>query len=222
MADDSSDSLSTWESAFRAALDDAIEHLQLLIFEEGWNELLTATGSVEAAMRKSVSTYERELARLFTFLRASGALPDAVAWSALKTDLRRAALNADTELTLRTALESGLYAAESVPLGDHDCYNSWVALLTHFLRSRANDGPPPPELHAPEVERLEWAYATLADVEEHDAFHTAFTSWVHEAAHTSSDSDEIIAFQAHLLDLPRFDLILNTGLRWLAGVAPSS
>src|SRR5687768_63056 len=115
MAGDTSDRPDRWQAAFRAALDDAIEHLQILIFDEGWDELRTATGSVEAAMRESVATYERELARLFAFVRASGALPDAVAWSALKTDLRRNALAADTEITLRTALESGLYTAESVP-----------------------------------------------------------------------------------------------------------
>jgi hypothetical protein len=251
-----------WQVALLTALSDAIDHLQVVIFEEGLEALLAETGSQEEALRESVATYERELARLFGILRASGALESAVAWSALKADLRRAALDAETEISLRTALETGLYAAESIPLGDHHTYLAWSALkadlrraaldaeteislrtaletglyaaesiplgdhhaylawsaaLQAFLADRTVSQPERPASAAPLEERLLWAYQGLADIEDHDAFHTAFVAWLttstpdREAAQTVSDH------QQRLLSLPRFDLFLNTSLHWLAG-----
>jgi hypothetical protein len=206
-----------WQVALLTALSDAIDHLQVVIFEEGLEALLAETGSQEEALRESVATYERELARLFGILRASGALESAVAWSALKADLRRAALDAETEISLRTALETGLYAAESIPLGDHHAYLAWSAALQAFLADRMVSQPERPASAAPLEERLLWAYQGLADIEDHDAFHTAFVAWLttstpdREAAQTVSDH------QQRLLSLPRFDLFLNTSLHWLAG-----
>ncbi len=212
-------STDTWQTALMATLVDAIEHLQVLIFDEGWDALLAETGSQEDALRESVARYERELARLFGFLRHSGALPDAVAWSTLKVEFRRAALDEETEISLRTALESGFYAAEPVPLGDHSLYLRWSAALRAYLASRAVASMRKPRPDASEDERLLWAYETLADLEEHDAFNAAFIAWL-EAE--SSDRDavrDVVNHQERLLTLPRFDLVLNTSLRWLATAA---
>jgi hypothetical protein len=209
-----------WRAALMATLADAIEHLQVLIFEEGWEAVRAAAGSDEDALRESVARYERELARVFSFLRVLGALPDAVAWSTLKTDYRRAALEAGTEISLRTALESGFYAAEPVPLGDHATYLGWSAALRGFLASRASASVTQPGQDASEDDRLVWAYETLADLEDHDAFNAAFLNWLNADGSSQSGVPDTISLQQRLLTLPRFDLVLNTSLRWLAGSAP--
>ncbi|HYI13831.1 MAG TPA: hypothetical protein VEX37_00450 [Thermomicrobiales bacterium] len=221
MAQSSEQSIRDWHATLMATLSDAIEHLQLLIFEEGWDALLAETGSHEAALRESVARYERELARLFGFLRSSGALPDAVAWSTLKVEYRRAALEAETEISLRTALESGFYAAESVPLGDHRRYLRWSAALRAFLASRAAATATKPGPGVSEDERLLWAYETLAELEEHDAFNAAFVTWLIAEPSGQDSTRDVIEFQERLLALPRFDLVLNTSLRWLAASASS-
>lgn len=213
---DSDQAAEDWQAALLAALSDAIDHLQVLIFDEGWDRLLAATGSHEAALRESVATYERELARLFGIIRTSGALPGAVAWSALKADLRRAALDAETEISLRTALETGLYAAEAIPLGDHATYLRWSAALRSFLTARLDTRPARPAPDAPVEDRLLWAYQGLADIEEHAAFHGAFVAWIETFAPDRDAVKDVIDHQQRLLTLPRFDLFLNTGLRWLA------
>jgi hypothetical protein len=214
-------SIREWRAALLATVSDAIEHLQVLIFEEGWDGLLAETGSHEAALRESVATYERELARLFGFLRASGALADGVAWSTLKTDLRRAALESETEISLRTALESGLYVAESIPIGDHALYLDWAAALRGFLTDLASGSLPRPAPDADEDERLQWAYEALAAIEDHDAFNAAFVAWLDAAPSYGPAAERVAGHQARLLSLPRFDLILNTSLRWLAA-SPAS
>jgi hypothetical protein len=208
-----------WQAALLTALSDAIDHLQVVIFEEGLEALLAETGSQEDALRESVATYERELARLFGILRASGALESAVAWSALKADLRRAALDAETEISLRTALETGLYAAESIPLGDHDAYLDWSAALRSFLTERLAVQPDRPAPNAPLEERLLWAYQGLADIEDHDAFHAAFVAWLATSSLDRGATQVVSEHQQRLLTLPRFDLFLNTSLHWLAGPA---
>jgi hypothetical protein len=205
-----------WQAALQATLADAIEHLQVLIFEDGWEELRSAVGSDEDALRESVARYERELARLFGFVRASGALADAVAWSTLKTDFRRAALDANTEISLRTALESGLYAAESIPLGDHAGYRDWANAQMGFLTSRAATGPAAPGPDATDGDRLQWAYDTLAALEDHAAFNAAFLDWLTTHSLAGTERDAIVVHQQRLLALPRFDIVLNTSLRWLA------
>jgi hypothetical protein len=219
MTRDNDQAAEEWQAALLAALSDAIEHLQVLIFDEGWDTLLAETGSQEAALRESVVTYERELARLFGIVRASGALLDGVAWSTLKADLRRAALEAETEISLRTALESGLYAAESVPLGDHATYLRWSVALRAFLTARLEGQPERPAPGAAFEDRLLWAYQGLADIEDHDAFHAAFIAWLDASAPDRNAVVDVIDHQQRLLTLPRFDLFLNTSLRWLAGPA---
>jgi hypothetical protein len=221
VAQSSEQSIRDWHATLMATLSDAIEHLQLLIFEEGWDALLAETGSHEAALRESVARYERELARLFGFLRSSGALPDAVAWSTLKVEYRRAALEAETEISLRTALESGFYAAEPIPLGDHQLYRRWSAALMAFLASRATAGAGRLGPDVTDDDRLLWAYETLADLEEHDAFQTAFIAWLETEAPDRHALRDVIECQERLLALPRFDLVLNTSLRWLAASASS-
>jgi hypothetical protein len=213
---DDQQSIRKWQVALLATLSDAIEHLQVLIFEEGWDALLAETGSHEAALRESVAIYERELARLFSFLRASGSLPDAVAWSTLKTDLRRAALDSETEISLRTALESGLYVAESIPLGDHARYLRWTAALRGFLMARASASSSRPAPDHDDEDRLRWAYATLAAIEDHDAFSAAFIAWLDAESPGGAAAGDLLELHTSLLLLPRFDIVLNTSLRWLA------
>jgi hypothetical protein len=213
---DDEQSIHEWRVALLATLSDAIEHLQVLIFEEGWDALLAETGSHEAALRESVAIYERELARLFSFLRVSGALPDAVAWSTLKTDLRRAALDSETEISLRTALESGLYVAESIPFGDHRRYLRWSAALRGFLTDRASGSSSRPAPDADDDDRLRWAYESLAAIEDHDAYSAAFIAWFDAKSLDRAAADDLLEFHTSLLTLPRFDIVLNTSLRWLA------
>jgi hypothetical protein len=215
MADETASDIEAWQRAFRATLDDAIEHVRTVIFDERWEATRGEAGSDEAALRESVHLYERELARLFAFVRASGALAGAVGWSALKADLRREALETGVEITLRTALESGLYAAEPVPLGEHASHRAWVAALTGFVRSRADLDNAPGDGGADDA-RIEWAYRSLAELEEHEAFHAAFVNWLEK--HEPDAAPAIIDHAARLLQLPRYDLVLNASVRWLAGV----
>jgi hypothetical protein len=212
------------DTALLAALDDAIAGLQQAIFDEGWREIRTAVASNEEALRESVALYERGLAQLFGFLRATGMPADPVAWSTLKAELRRAAR--DAGITLRTALESGLYAAEAIPLSDHALYAAWAMALAAFLASLAA-GKESPAPTAAQDERLRWAYAILAPLEEHAAFHTAFTGYLSEPGRapaigelTGRSVDDIVAHDACLLNLPRYDLALNAALRWLAHAEP--
>ena len=216
MAQSSEQPIRDWQVALMATLSDAIEHVQVLIFEEGWDALLAETGSQEAALRESVARYERELARLFSFVRVSGALPDGVAWSTLKVEFRRAAIEAETEISLRTALESGFYAAEPVPLGDHSLYLRWTAALRAFLAAQAAATATKPGPNASEDDRLLWAYETLAALEEHDAFNAAFIEWLEAGSSDPDGMRDLVDLQRRLLILPRFDLVLNTSLRWLA------
>jgi hypothetical protein len=203
-----------WNRAFSAALDQAIEHLQIVIFDEGMESLVAAVGSPEAALRESVLHFERGLGQLFAMVRASGAPPDAVGWSTLKAGYRRAALEGGVEITLRTALETGMYAAESTKLGDHALYRSWSRAVMHCVARRIDASEPYPSAGTDE-ERLYWAYQVLADLEDHDAFHREVVECL-RAEPDAYPVDAIIAHQASLLGLPRFDLILNTVLLWLA------
>jgi len=213
-----------WVRAFVGALDDAIQHLQQIIFEEGWDRLLAEHGNDASALRESVRHYERELAHLFGFVRACGTLADDVAWSSMKTEYRRAALDAGVELTLRTALESGLYAAEQAPLGDHAGWLAWTDALMLFLYQRAAGAPPHPGPSAAPDDQVRWAYALLQPIEEHDAFHAAVAGYLADpevapavAGLTGWPVAAIVEHGARLLRLRRFDLILNAGLAWLAG-----
>jgi hypothetical protein len=200
-------SLGSWTRAFRRTLDDAVRLLQIAVFEDGWEEIRASAESDEAALRASAAIYERALADLFVVLRASGFPADAVAWSTLKAELRRAAHESGVEITLRTGLENALYAAEQVPLGDHAAYRAWVQALTRFLTALTAGAAPRPD---GDDARLDWAYAILAPLEEATAFQAAF------AAAAPADDRAAVEHQARLLALPRFDLLLNAALWWVA------
>lgn len=215
-----------WVRSFVGALDDAIQHLQQIIFDEGWDRLVAEYGDEESALRESVRHYERGLAHLFGFVRACGTLADDVAWSSMKTEYRRSALDAGVELTLRSALETGLYAAEQAPLGGHDVWLAWTDALMLFLYQCAASAPPHPGPAASQDDELLWAYDVLQQIEEHDAFHAALAAYLADQAIgqtvetlTGEPVAVIVEHEARLLSLQRFDLILNTGLAWLAGAA---
>lgn len=211
----------TWRQALSTALEDAIAHLQVVIFEEGWETIRAATTSDADALRESARQYERGLAGLFELLRVAGAPESPAAWSAFKAGLRQAARDADTEITLRTALENALYSAERAPLGDHERYRAWVSALTAFLGRQVDGDTPRPPGRRPD-EQLEWAYSLLAPLEDHAVFHTAFAAFLAErGTHAPFDGrpvEEVAAHQALLRRAPRFDLVMNAGLLWLAGV----
>lgn len=202
-----------WTRALLATLSDAREHLQQLIFAERWDDTRRQHDSDEAALRASARDYERGLADLYRFIRASGLPDDAVDWSRFKADQRRAATEAGVEITLRTALNEALYAAETTPLGDHAAYLAWATALTAFLAARAAGAPPRPA--GDEGERLQWAYQTLADLEAHARFHAALAAF-------AGPQSPAVAHGAALLPQPRFDLTLNAALRWLADAMPAS
>jgi hypothetical protein len=208
-----------WAKAFHTTLEDAIAHLQTLIFDEAWDEIRAATGSNEAALRESARLYERSLTDMFTFIRVAGVPDGPVGWSQFKAELRRASIETETEITLRTALDGALYAAESAPLGDHALYRDWVRVLTLFLLATAEGHPTRLGADADEGTRLLWAYEMLSALEDHAAFHDAIVRYVTTADMRGSllrTPEEIVSHQERLLDAPRFDLVLNTSLRWLA------
>ena len=66
-----------------------------------------------------------------------------------------------------------------------------------------------------------WAYETLADLEDHAAFNAAFIEWLNQESPDRPIGRDIIDLQERLLSLPRFDLVLNTSLRWLADAVAS-
>jgi hypothetical protein len=200
--------IAAWETALRVALEQAIEHLQALIFDEGMDTLVTETGSPVAALRAGVLHYEQGVANLFAIVRASGSLPDAVAWSTLKASLRRDMLESGVDITLRTATETGLYLAEREPLGDHAVFRAWAGALVSSLATRAAAAPTFPA-QGDDDARLYWAYHTLADLEDHAAFHAAVLA-------AAPPDSAVSAHAARLLALPRYDLILNASLLWLA------
>ncbi len=209
-----------WSHILLTTLDDAIELLQITVFEDGWDVARANAEDHEAAFRDLLRTYEYGLADLLRFIRACGLPASAVGWSQLKAELRRKAVEAGDEPTLRTGLESGLYVAEQTELGDHVRYQQWATHLMQFVASRT-DGVAPLPPQADEETRLRWAVAVLGALEEHAAFHAAFAAWCAEgdtngdaaaARATSSTHD------AALLAFARYDLVLNTALRWLAGL----
>lgn len=204
-------SVVAWDRAFLTVLGEAINDLQELIFDEGWNALVASSGGTEAALRESVRHYERGIAHLLGFVRAAGVPESPVAWSELKANLRRSALETGQEITLRTALDSALYASEQIPLGEHLHYRQYVGVLFELLSGRGSlvEHPGP---RASLEDRLDWGYALLADLEDHAAFDIA----VHEVAMRSVHAEEIQDVERRIAGLQRFDLILSTCLLWLA------
>jgi hypothetical protein len=213
-----------WIRAFVATLDDVIQHLQAVCFEEHWEELKARGISDELIGLASIELYRDGLADIFRFVRASGALSDDLAWSRMKSEHRGVASGPDVEPPIRQALEDGLYAAEDTPLGDHQLYRSWIRTLMLFLFQFVAEGPPYPGLASSEEEKLSWGYEALRSIEDHSAFHGAAVSYlrepgVHSVAKELVDYplDEIVALGERLVQMRRFDLVLNTGLRWVVG-----
>lgn len=213
-----------WIESFVATLDDATQQLQIYCFEEHWDELAARGLDEETIGRASLELYRDGLTDIFRLVRASGALTDAVGWSTMKSKYRSAASDPDVEPPIRDALEDAMYAAESTPLGDHSLYRSWAGALMLFLFQYVADGPPYPGLGASEEEKLTWGYEALRAIEDHHIFHRAVEAYVHEPGVRSvikalleHPVDEAIGLGERLSEMPRFDLILNTGLRWVVG-----
>lgn len=218
-----------WAGALQLTLEDAIEHLQVLCFEGAWNDL-AADGLPEDEINERVLTlYADGVSDLLRFMRVSGALDDEVAWSALKAHLRRNAIEDDAGVGAREALDDSLYAAESISLGDHPLYRAWARSLMLFFFHYAANGPIYPGIRAPEQAKLEWAYQALQPIEEHDHFHEALTDYlldsgVRPVARVVLEHpvEAVLTFETTLLKEARFDLALNTGLRWLIGAVERS
>lgn len=211
-----------WVREFIATLDDAIQQLQAVCFEEHWDELASRGISEELIGRASLELYRDGLIDIFRFMRASGALADDVAWSTMKSEHRAAASSPDVDAPIREVLEDAMYAAESTPMGDHGLYRSWTGAVMLFLFQYVADGPQYPGLGATEEEKLTWGYEALRPVEDHRMFHSAVQAYVHEPGVRSvvralleHPVDEVVGLGGRLSEMPRFDLILNTGLRWV-------
>ncbi len=213
-----------WIRAFVATLDDAIQHLQSVCFEEHWEELQARGINEELIGRASIELYRDGLADIFRFVRASGAVADDLAWSQMKSEHRSVASGPEVEPPIRQALEDALYAAEDTPLGDSPLYRSWTRTLMLFLFQYVADGPQYPGLAASDEDKLAWGYEALRSIEDHTVFHGALASYLQEAGVrpvaaklVDHPLDEVVGFGSQLVDMPRFDLVLNTGLRWVVG-----
>jgi hypothetical protein len=213
-----------WIREFIATLDDAIQQLQSACFEEHWDTLASRGISEELIGLASLDLYRDGLADIFRFVRASGALADSLAWSTMKSEHRAVASQPDVDPPIRQALEDALYAAEDTPQGEHDLYRSWVGGLMLFLFQYVAAGPSYPGLAASENEKLTWAYEALRAIEDHHVFHASFAHYVREPGVRSvikalleRPIDDVIALEERLAGMARFDLILNTGLRWVVG-----
>ena len=202
------DPAGTWTQALLDTLDDASEHLRYAIFEASWDELRSIHASDDAALRASAVLYEQALADLLRIVRTAGLPADALDWSRLKLAWRQAAQAQGLELTLRTALGEALYAADATPLGDHAAFACWATALTTFLRALSEQAEPRPAAAGDDA-RLTWAYTRLAHLADHDTFQQAFAQFAGPAR-------SAVTHQASLLELPRFDLVLNAAVRWLA------
>lgn len=214
-----------WDQAFVDTLDEAVQQLQARCFIELWDELIASGQTEDEVGRKTVELYEHGIADIFRFVRACGVLTDDVAWSTMKTEYRRAASEPQVAVAVREALDAGLYEAEMSPRGSHDDYQVWVRslmlFLIHHAAQRSEDYP---GTTADERSKLSWAYEALKDIEDHDVFHQHVLGYLHDAGVrpvvegvTGKAVEEIVQFEALLLPLKRFDLVLNTGLVWLAG-----
>lgn len=213
-----------WIRAFVATLDDAIQQLQTVCFEEHWDELASRGISEDLIGRASLELYRDGLTDIFGFVRASGAVADSVAWSRMKSEHRALASRPDVDPPILQALEDGMYAAQATPAGDHSLYRSWIGGLMLFLFQFVADGPTYPGLSASEQEKLTWGYEALRSIEDHHVFQRVLAEYMREPgvrpvlrALLDHPIDEVTAFGQHLSEMKRFDLILNTGLRWVVG-----
>lgn len=213
-----------WQAALFDTLIDAIEHLHELCFGDAWRQLESEGLPEERVQREVLSLYQDGLTDIFTFVRIAGALPDDLAWSRLKAGHRRAAADQGRPAGDQEALTGALYTAEQTPSGDHRRYRGWARALMLFVYQHAANGPAYPGLDAEDDDKLRWAYDALRDIEDHQNFHAALAGYLKEpgvtpvaAAILGQALDDVIAWDRQLLEQARFDLILNTGLRWLVG-----
>jgi hypothetical protein len=79
-------------------------------------------------------------------------------------------------------------------------------------------------LSASEQEKLTWGYEALRSIEDHQVFQRALAEYMREPgvrpvlrALLDHPIDEVTALGQQLSGMKRFDLILNTGLRWVVG-----
>ncbi|MFW6075077.1 MAG: hypothetical protein ACOC9Y_05730 [Chloroflexota bacterium] len=214
-----------WSLAFVRIVDETIEHLQEACFTDAWQALEDKGVDPKDISDQILLMYEAGLVKIFAFLRSSGAILSDVAWSEFKAGRRRILRDLNAPEIIRNTMDNALYEAEKEELGDHDLYQSWARSIMLFLYHHAaqkGDEYPGPE--APDEDKFSWGYNALSDIENHSAFHEAFTAYVRDAgvrplaeAVNQHDVSTILAHEKAMLDQPRFDLILNTGLVWLVG-----
>lgn len=209
-----------WSSLLPLVLEDAIVHLQMVVFDtpDAWGRSEAVTH--EDALRRRLAEYETGLALIFGFVRRAGLVGDGVAWSAFKADMRRAGRDANEELSLRTARDEALYQVERhVPPADPNLAAAWSAGLREFLAwwiGRAPAAPRPEE----DDSRLAWAYGRIADLEDHTRFHDELLRFLEQRRSRDPDcGDGVIMLQNTLFNQPRFDLVQNLALRWVAQCA---
>lgn len=211
-----------WEQAFAYVLDESIQHLQDVCFVAEWDRLIADGKPEDEVGRLTLTLYEQGLGDIFGFARASGAIPNDVAWSTMKLDYRRAADDADVAPAIREALDSGFYLAERYDLGDNVLFRSWGRCLMLFVYQHAADGPEYPGRAAEETEKLAWAYEALRDIEDHETFHLALEVYLGDpgvepvvAAIVPEPASAVLEHERAMMEQPRFDLVLNTALNWL-------
>jgi hypothetical protein len=170
----------------------------------------------------TLTLYEQGLGDIFGFARASGSIPNDIAWSTMKLDYRRAAEDAEVAPAIREALDSGFYLAERADLGDNALFRSWGRCLMLFVFQHAADGPEYPGRDAEETEKLAWAYEALRDIEDHETFHLALEVYLSDpgvepviAAIVPEPAGAVLEHERAMMELARFDLVLNTALNWL-------
>lgn len=213
-----------WVRAFVATLDDAIQQLQSACFEHHWQDLVAQGIDEEQAGRASLDIYRNGLVDIFRFVRASGTLTDEVAWSRMKSEHRSLASRSDTDPAILQALEDALYTAGQTDAGPHGIYRSLSGALMLFLYQYVADGPPWPGVSASDEEKIAWGYTALQAIEDHQVFHLALSAYMQEDgvrhvldALLENAIDDVIAHDACLSEMERYDLLLSTGLRWVVG-----
>lgn len=211
-----------WEQAFAYVLDESIQHLQDVCFVAEWDRLIASGTPEDEVGRLTLTLYEQGLGDIFGFARASGAIPNDIAWSTMKLDYRRAADEAEVAPAIREALDSGFYLAERWDLGDIELFRSWGRCLMLFIYQHAAAGPEYPGRAAEETKKLAWAYEALRDIEDHETFHLGLEVYLSDpgvepviAAIVPDSAGAVLGHERAMLELARFDLVLNTALNWL-------
>ncbi len=219
---------SEWDRDYEQAMADTVNHLQIVCFVDTRENLL-ASGKTEAEIGETtLQLYEDGIVDIFQFARASGAISSDNAWARVKTTYRKLAIEDGATEAVRQALDDGLYRVDEFSAGDAALYTSWkralMLFLYHHAASQAADQQPYPGRDASEEEKFTWAYACLEEIEDHAAFHITLASYLYDPgvfpvadAVLDHQIDEILTFETGMMQQPRFDLIMNTGLRWLVG-----